>query len=111
MDYAKLAYLNTEDLNKRLQSLEQNTKTTLSSWAVNKTLNAGITDNYTFDVRFGSSQELITVIGKLKFFHTVPATADITIKLNGMVCYFDTAEFLINEKEYLFFLIIFFVNS
>ena len=102
MDFGKLAYLNTEDLNKRLQNLEKNSKITASSWSISKTLNAEITENFGFDVRFDSANEPITVIGKLKFFHTKPKLADITLKLNGMVCYFDTVQFSEGEKEYLF---------
>lgn len=102
MDFGKLAYLNTEDLNKRLQNLEKNSKTTISSWSINKTLNAEVEENFSFDVRFNSANEPITVIGKLRFFHTSPSIVDIILKLNGMVCYFDTVKFLEGEKEYFF---------
>jgi hypothetical protein len=102
MDYGKLAYLNMQDVNKRLSSLEKSSQVVSQSWSVNKTLNASIDNVYSFDIRFFGSDK-VTIIGKMRFLSTQNTTADIIIKLNGLVCYVEKIEFLQGEREHFFF--------
>lgn len=104
MDFGKLAYLNIEDLNKRLKSIENKTNIIMSNWQVNKTLNEKIQDNYTFEIKFSSAKNtLVTIIGKLRLIAEQQSTIDFACKLNGFICYVDRIELNLGEREYFFF--------
>ncbi|HHW89405.1 MAG TPA: hypothetical protein GX745_00670 [Clostridiales bacterium] len=103
MDYGKLAYINLNDVNKRLQNLEKSNKSVFRAYTHTKTLNQSIQDYYSYELRFGAGEGELSLIGKLKFFHKNTSRADITIKINDLVCYFDTYVFLEGAQEYLIF--------
>lgn len=103
MDYGKLAYINLNDINKRLQNLEKSNKSVFCAYTHNKILNQPIQDYYCYELRLGAGEGALSLIGKLKFFHANAARADITIKINELVCYFDTFAFSQGAQEYLFF--------
>lgn len=90
MDYGKLAYINLNDVNKRLQNLEKSNKSTINTYTHTKTLNHKINEFYSYDLRFGANQGDISLIGKIKLKNLNSARTQITIKINDLVCYFDS---------------------
>ncbi|HEY8419526.1 MAG TPA: hypothetical protein VIL03_03740 [Clostridia bacterium] len=103
MDYGKLAYIGLNDVNKRLQNIEKNNKSALTAFSHNKILNQKINGHYFYEIKFGAAHGALSLIGKLKFFQPSAQKPDITLKLNELVCYFDSPDLKEGAQDYLIF--------
>ncbi|HEY8423465.1 MAG TPA: hypothetical protein VIL23_01730 [Clostridia bacterium] len=103
MDYGKLAYIGLNDVNKRLQNLEKSQKSALTVYTHAKTLSRPIDNHCVYEIKFGANGGPLSVMGKLKLKHAEACRAEIIIKLNELLCYFDSCSFEAGVQEYLIF--------